>query len=255
MTMAIPARASRPGRSNAGRRSLLYRRATYPRREMTPPAPAHGPRPWLLPALAVVSAASAVWSFAGAHDKPTWAFEVLPLGAVMLVFAARRRGFRFSDLAYVLLTWFFLIQCLGGRYTFAAVPFPQAWMDALGLDRNPVDRIGHFFQGFVPAILLREWLIRRRGMPAGGTVFGLVTGCCLAFSASYELLEMAVVLVFYPDAGPDWLGMQGDPWDAQWDMTMALSGALLAQLLLGRLHDRSMARTDPGHWAGRRGRA
>jgi putative membrane protein len=77
-------------------------------------------------------------------------------------------------------------------------------------------------------------------------MFLLVTGCCLAFSASYELLEMAVVLVFYPEAGPAWLGMQGDPWDAQWDMTMALAGAVLSLGLLGRPHDRSMARVgDP----------
>jgi putative membrane protein len=79
-------------------------------------------------------------------------------------------------------------------------------------------------------------------MSPGGTVFGLVTGCCLGFSAAYELLEMAVVLIFYPDAGPEWLGMQGDPWDAQWDMTMALSGAVIAQLTLYRIHERSMER-------------
>ena len=212
---------------------------------MSTPASHLRPRPWLLPVLTVGCIAVAIWSFVGAKDKPTWAFELLPLSVVMLVFAIRRRWFRFSDLAYALLAWFFLIQCLGGRYTFAEVPVPRAVMDALGLERNPVDRIGHFFQGFVPAILLREWLIRRRAMAPGGTVFWLVTGCCLAFSASYELLEMAVVLIFYPDAGPDWLGMQGDPWDAQWDMTMALCGAVLAQLLLGRLHDRSMRRCEP----------
>ena len=119
-------------------------------------------------------------------------------------------------------------------------------MDLFGLERNPVDRIGHFFQGFVPAILLREWLIRRRSMPRGGTLFWLVTGCCLAFSASYELLEMWTVKLFYPDAGPEWLGTQGDVWDAQWDMTMALGGALLAQLLFGWLHDRSMQRVSGG---------
>lgn len=199
-------------------------------------------RAWLFPALMALCVALAAWSFLGANDKPNWAFEVLPLTAVMVVFVVRRRWFCFSDLAYALLTWFFVIQCLGGRYTFAEVPFPKWLTDSLGLQRNPVDRIGHFFQGFVPAILLREWLMRRRGLPRGGTVFWLVTGCCLAFSASYELLEMAVVLVFYPGAGPEWLGMQGDPWDAQWDMTMALAGAVLAQLLLGRWHDRSMAR-------------
>jgi putative membrane protein len=210
------------------------------------PVPDHAPLPpprrWLFPALMTLCALLAAWSFAGAADAPTWAFEVLPLTAVMVVFAVRRRRFRFSELAYVLLAWFFAIQCLGGRYTFAEVPFPRPLLDALHLQRNPVDRIGHFFQGFVPAILLREWLMRRRGLPRGGTVFWLVTGCCLAFSASYELLEMAVVLVCYPGAGPEWLGMQGDPWDAQWDMTMALAGAVLAQLLLGRLHDHSMAR-------------
>ena len=214
------------------------------------PAPPGGPRRWLLPALGIACAATAIWSFAGAPDAGTWAFEVLPLTAVLAVLAAlglRRRAWRFSDLAWVLLAWFYLIQCLGGRYTFAHVPFPRALTDALGLERNPADRIGHFFQGFVPAILLREWLIRRRGLPRDATLLALVTACCLAFSASYELLEMAVVLLFHADAGPEWLGMQGDPWDAQWDMTMALGGAVVAQLLLGRLHDRSMARLDTPH--------
>ena len=194
--------------------------------------------------LMAICAASAVWSLLGADDKATWAFEVLPLTMVLIVFVVRRRRFRFSTLAYALLTWFFLIQCLGGRYTFAQVPVPQFVLDLFGFARNPVDRFGHFFQGFVPAILLREWLIRRRAMVRGGTVFWLVTGCCLGFSAAYELLEMWVVLLFYPSAGPEWLGMQGDPWDAQWDMTMAVSGAVLAQLLLGRLHDRSMERAE-----------
>ena len=146
----------------------------------------------LFPVLMAVCAGLAVWSATLADDKPTWAFEVLPVSAVVVVFAVRRRRFAFSDLAYVLLAWFFFIQCLGGRYTFAEVPVPRALIDGLGLERNPADRIGHFFQGFVPAILLREWLIRRRSLRPGGTVFWLVTGCCLAFSAAYELLEMAV---------------------------------------------------------------
>jgi putative membrane protein len=186
------------------------------------------------------------WAFSGTEDVAVCAFELLPLTLVMAIFAVRRRWFRFSDLGYVLLTWFFFIQCLGGRYEFANVPFPQGVMDALGLVRNPVDRIGHFFQGFVPAILLREWLIRRRAMPRGGTLFWLVTAACLAFSASYELLEMGVVKVWYPDAGPEWLGTQGDPWDAQMDMTMALCGAITAQLTLRNLHDLSIARAEEG---------
>ena len=201
-------------------------------------------RPFLFPTLMVLCALGLAWAFAGTKDVAVCAFELVPLALVMVVFAVRRRNFQFSDLAYVLLTWFFFIQCLGGRYEFANVPFPQGVMDALGLVRNPVDRIGHFFQGFVPAILLREWLIRRRAMPRGGTVFWLVTASCLAFSASYELLEMSVVKIWYPDAGPEWLGTQGDPWDAQMDMTMALCGAITAQLGLGKLHDLSIARAE-----------
>ncbi len=206
------------------------------------PGSAANARSPLLPVLGVWCVAFAAWSFAGAGDRATWAFEVMPLALVLAVFAVRSRVFRFTDLAYVLLTSFFVIQCVGGRYTFAEVPFPVALTEWLGLARNPTDRIGHFFQGFVPAIVLREWLIRRRGIQSSATLFWIVTACCLAFSAAYELLEMAVVLVWYPNAGPEWLGQQGDPWDAQWDMTMALCGAVIAQLLLSRLHDRAIVR-------------
>ncbi|GDY03780.1 membrane protein [Planctomycetota bacterium] len=199
-------------------------------------------RPWLFQTLTAFGLCVLLWSFLGAADQAVWAFELLPLIVLLLVFAVRRRQFCFSDLAYVLLTIFLVIQCLGGRYTFEHVPLPDELLEWFGFKRNPADRIGHFFQGVVPAIVLREWLIRRRNLPASRTLFWLVTGCCLAFSASYELLEMAVVLLFYPQEGAGWLGMQGDPFDAQWDMAMALSGAILAQLLLSRWHDRSIAR-------------
>ena len=201
-------------------------------------------RSWLAPALAVICTLLALWSFLGAEDKATWAFEVLPMTAVLVVFALTMGRFRFTGLVYVLLAWFYFIQCLGGRYTFAEVPFPTGLMVSLGLDRNPVDRLGHFFQGFVPAMVLRELLVRRTNLRRGPVLFWLVTATCLGLSAAYELLEMAVVLVFYPDAGPEWLGMQGDPWDAQWDMTMAVSGALLAQLTLSWSQDRGIARID-----------
>ena len=95
----------------------------------------------LFQALMVFCAVAAAWSFLGAPDKPTWAFEVAPLTAVVAVFAARRRRFRFSAVAYVLLTWFFFVQCVGGRWTFAEVPIPEAVMELFGLERNPADRV------------------------------------------------------------------------------------------------------------------
>ncbi|MBX3461867.1 MAG: DUF2238 domain-containing protein [Planctomycetes bacterium] len=211
---------------------------------MTATPAQQAPRRWWFAGWVAICAGFAGWSLAGAVDRAVWAFEVMPLGVVLLLLALLRR-WRLSDLAFGLLTVFFVVQCVGGRYTFAEVPVPRALLDALGLARNPVDRIGHFCQGFVPAILLREWLLRRLGLPRGAPLFWLVTGCCLGFSAGYELLEMAVVLVFYPGAGPEWLGTQGDPWDAQWDMATALAGALLAQLLLRRWHDRSLQRVAP----------
>lgn len=201
-----------------------------------------GPRRGFLPALVAGCVLLAAWSFAGAADRATWLFEVLPITLVFAAALAGARWFRWSDLAHALLAVFFAVQCVGGRYTFAEVPFPRWLLDLLALQRNPADRIGHFCQGFVPAILLREWLRRRVGLRPGATLGWLVVGCCLGFSASYELLEMAVVLLWYPEQGPEWLGMQGDPWDAQWDMTMALGGAVLSLALLRRQHERSMAR-------------
>lgn len=197
---------------------------------------------WLLPVLAGVCLLLALWSGLGAGDRATWAFEVLPMSLVIVVFWAVAPRFRFTGLVYVLLVGFYAIQCLGGRYTFAGVPFPETWIDLLGLQRNPVDRIGHFLQGFVPAMVFRELLVRRTPLRPGAALSWLTVASCLAFSAAYELLEMVVVLVFYPGAGPEWLGMQGDPWDAQWDMTMALSGAVVAVLLLSRIQDRAIAR-------------
>ncbi len=188
----------------------------------------------------VVCTVAAVWSFWGTQDRGVWAFEVVPLGLGLLAVGACAPRFRFTSLTNALLATAFVVQCLGGRYTFAEVPVPHALLDAFGFDRNPIDRVGHFFQGFAAATVLRELLLRVGGMRCGPVLFWLVTGTCLGFSAFYELLEAWVVMLFYPDAGPDWLGTQGDPWDAQWDMTTALLGALLAQLALSRWQWRLM---------------
>ncbi|MCC7508134.1 MAG: DUF2238 domain-containing protein [Planctomycetes bacterium] len=158
--------------------------------------------------------------------------------AIPLLVLTRRR-FPLTPLLYVLIFLHGLILMLGGAYTYAEVP-PGFWVrDALGLERNHYDRLGHFAQGFVPAILAREILLRTSPLKPGTWLFVLVTSVCLAFSAFYELIEWwsAVALGQGADA---FLGTQGDQWDTQWDMFLALIGAVSAQIALGRVHTRQV---------------
>jgi putative membrane protein len=178
-------------------------------------------------------------SAVGAHEPGTWLLEVFPilLGVPLLI--ATRRRFPLTPLAYRLLFLHALILMIGGHYTYAKVPFGFWLRDHLGLMRNPYDRLGHLAQGFVPAILAREILLRRNVVRRGGWLFFLVTCVCLSLSACYEFLEWASAVIGGA-AADDFLGTQGDPWDTQWDMLFALIGALTAQLTLARAHDREM---------------
>jgi putative membrane protein len=160
------------------------------------------------------------------------------VGAPLL--AATRRRFRLTPLAYRLLFLHAGVLMLGGHYTYARVPLGERLRRAFGLRRNPYDRIGHFAQGFVPAIVAREVLLRSPLRP-GRWLFFLDTCVCLSISAAYELLEWAVAAAT-GEAAENFLGTQGDPWDTQWDMATALLGAVSAQLLLVRAHDRQIAR-------------
>ncbi len=193
---------------------------------------------WVLGAIMVAAVA---WSAIDTPDYGVWFFELVPgsIATGLLVLTFKR--FRFSNLAYFLICGQFLVLATGAKYTYAEVPLFDWLQDQLHLRRNHFDRVVHFVQGFVPAIIVRELLLRLSPLLPGKWLFVVVISICLAFSALYEILEMWVVLLFYPDSGPEWLGMQGDPYDAQWDMTMALIGATLAQLTLGRLHDRSIS--------------
>ncbi len=193
---------------------------------------------WVLGAIMVAAVA---WSAIDTPDYGVWFFELVPgsIATALLVLTFKR--FRFSNLAYFLICGQFLVLATGAKYTYAEVPLFDWLQDQLHLHRNHFDRVGHFVQGFVPAIIVRELLLRLSPLHRGKWLFVVVISICLAFSALYEILEMWVVLLFYPDSGPEWLGMQGDPYDAQWDMSMALIGATLAQLTLGRLHDRSIS--------------
>lgn len=187
--------------------------------------------------LAVVALATA-WSAVGAHDYATWFFELLIGAAGIVALVVIAPWFRFSPLVYVVAAAHFVILAVGAKYTYAEAP-PGEWMrDAFGLERNPFDRVGHFAQGFTPALIAREVLVRVGQVRRGWLANVLSVSVALAFSALYELLEWGWVMAFYPDKGPDWLGMQGDPWDTQWDMLMALLGAVAALVSLGRLQNR-----------------
>jgi putative membrane protein len=173
------------------------------------------------------------------HDYFTWALEVFPflLGAPLLVLTYRR--FRFTPLVYRLLFVHALILMIGGHYTYAEVPLGFWMRDAFGFARNHYDRIGHFAQGFVPALIARELLLRRSPLVRGKWLFFIVTCICLALSACYEFIEWWTALAS-GDSATAFLGTQGDPWDTQWDMLCALIGALTAQLLLARVQDKEL---------------
>lgn len=191
--------------------------------------------------LLAVVALGLVWSGTLPYDRATWLLEVAPvlLGVPLLV--ATRRRFPLSILAYRLLALHAFVLMIGGHWTYARVPVGFWAQDLLDLSRNPYDRLGHVAQGFVPAILAREILLRTSPLRPGRWLFFLVVSVCLAISAFYELCEWWVAVVV-GQAADSFLGTQGDPWDTQWDMFLALCGATGAQLLLAREHDRELAR-------------
>ena len=191
------------------------------------------------PALLAIFAVIFVWSAIRPHDYFTWLLEVFPaiIGAALLI--ATRKRFPLTTLLYVLLFVHAVILAVGGHYTYALVPFGFWMQDAFGFTRNHYDRIGHFAQGFVPAILAREILIRFRVVRGRAWLFTIVVAICLAFSALYELLEWSVAELSGTKA-ESFLGTQGDVWDTQKDMALAMIGAIVAQLVLGRLHDRPL---------------
>jgi putative membrane protein len=180
------------------------------------------------------------WSGLAPKDTFTWFLEVAPVLLALPPLLATHRRFPFTPLAYGLIGAHAAILMVGGHYTYAEVPWFNWLRDTFELSRNYYDRLGHLAQGFVPAIVAREILLRRSPLVPGKWLFFLVTCVCLAFSASYELLEWRVA-VSTGDASTAFLGTQGDVWDTQWDMFCALLGALSSQLLLARRHDRQLA--------------
>jgi putative membrane protein len=202
----------------------------------SPPSTPAPPWPWLGLVLAVL-----VWSGIGPRDGFTWFLEVAPVLIALPLLALTYHRFPFTPLAYGLMAIHAAILMVGGHYTYAEMPLFNWLRDALDLARNHYDRVGHVAQGFIPAIVARELLLRRSPLEPGKWLFFLVTCACLAISAFYEMIEWWVAIAS-GDEAVAFLATQGDVWDTQWDMFLALLGALSSQLLLGRWHDRQLAR-------------
>ncbi|MFI8327038.1 DUF2238 domain-containing protein [Streptomyces sp. NPDC085529] len=195
-------------------------------------------------ALAFCVAAALAVSAWGAKDPTTWVLETVWVMVGLPLAILLRRRFPLSGLLCGLLAAHGLVLIVGGHYTYAEVPAGDWVRDWLGLERNPYDRFGHLVQGFVPAVLVRELLVRTSPLRGSRWLAPLVVCACLAFSAVFEMLEWAAAVIG-GEAADAFLGTQGDVWDTQWDMFCALIGALCSLMLLSRLHDRSLSRLAP----------
>jgi putative membrane protein len=193
--------------------------------------------------LLIATIVALIVSRVGALEPGTWLLEVAPILIVAPILVLTARRFPLTPLVYRLLFVHALILMLGGHYTYAKVPLGFWAKDAFGLARNHYDRLGHLAQGFVPAMLAREVLLRRSPLTRGKWLGFLVVCVCLALSATYELIEW-LAAVLGGSAADAFLGTQGDVWDTQWDMFIALIGATSALLLLSRVHDRQIARLE-----------
>ena len=180
-----------------------------------------------------------LWSASEPADRFTWVLEVLPAVIGVIVLMATIRRFPLTDLLYLLIWLHAVILLVGGHYTYAEVPLFNWLRDSFELQRNYYDRVGHFAQGFVPAMIAREILLRTSPLQPGKWLFFIVTCICLAVSAFYEFIEWWAALI-NEQAAESFLGTQGDHWDTQWDMFLALSGSIIAQLLFARNQDRQL---------------
>jgi putative membrane protein len=193
----------------------------------------------LLVFLAVVYLVSG-WS---PSDRPTWWMEVAPVFVALpvLLWLIARVGF--TPITLYLLAFEAVLVAVGAHYTYSEVPLGRWVSDFFGWERNHYDRFGHFMQGVVPALLFRELLLRTSPLVRGKWLFLIVSSICLAFSACYEFIEWWAAVLF-ADGATAFLGTQGDPWDSQWDMFLALSGSILSQLVLSRVHDRQIEEVE-----------
>ncbi len=193
----------------------------------------------LLTLLGIIIAVTA-WSWINPYDRLTWWLEAAPVLIALPVLLATRAGFPLTRLVYYLIAIHALVLVVGAHYTYARVPLGFWLQDILEFSRNPYDRIGHIAQGFIPAMVAREIFLRHKVLRRGPWLFFLVVCFCLAFSAFYELIEWWAA-VFGGDGSVEFLGTQGDVWDSQWDMFLALLGAISALILVSGIQDRQLS--------------
>ncbi len=186
--------------------------------------------------LLVIFFAFLAWSGISPHDYFTWFLEVIPAILALLILSATYTRFPFSNFIYLLICVHALVLMVGGHYTYAEVPFGYWMKEVFNFSRNHYDRIGHFAQGFVPALVVREVVIRRKIIRGEGWQYFFITAAVLGFSALYELFEWGTALAT-GEAANAFLGTQGDVWDTQWDMFMCLIGALTALIIMSKVQD------------------
>lgn len=189
--------------------------------------------------LLIVGFIALVISGVAPKDRPTWWLEVAPILLVVPVLVAVYKNFVFTPLVYRLVFFHALVLMIGGHYTYAETPIGFWFSDLFGFSRNHFDRFGHILQGAVPAIFMREILLRRTPLKPGKMLFFLVVCICMAISAWYELLEWLSAIIMGQSADA-FLGTQGDPWDAQTDMFMCFLGSMASQLVFSRVQDKQL---------------
>ena len=191
--------------------------------------------------LLVVGVLALAWSGAAPKDRAVWLMEVFPAIAGGVALALTYRRWPMTPITYGVIFVFSLILMVGGKYTYAEVPLGFWVRDLFHLKRNHFDRMGHFMQGVIPALLAREMLIRCTPLRPGKALFWICSSVALAVSACYELVEWQAAIWTAPEQGEAFLGSQGDVWDTQKDMGMALVGSIVSQFALGRRQDRQIA--------------
>ncbi len=185
-----------------------------------------------------------VWGgYAPVADRFTWFLETIPVFIALPLLLITYRRFPFTRLAYVLMWLFALVLIVGGHYSYAKMPLFNWLRDTYDLSRNYYDRVGHLMQGITPAIIAREILLRKSPLMQGRWLFFIVSAITLAISACYEFIEWWVA-VLSGSAAVAFLATQGDIWDTQWDMFLALIGSVVSQLLFSRIHDKQLVQID-----------